>query len=898
VAIRDKADQTNSSGWFNGNDAVVLRMGGASGTIVDVIGQIGFNPGSEWGTGLTRTADNTLRRQASVLIGDSDFNDAFDPASAWDGFATDTFDGLGFHTVTGADTAPTVTGTTPADNANNVAVNANIGITFSEAVNVTVPWFAITCNTSGDHPASVTTADNINFTLDPSTDFAIGETCTVTVTATLVADQDANDPPDSMTADYVFDFTTVASGGACGEQATKIHTVQGNGDGNSRVGSVVAIEGVVVGDYQGSGATSLSGFFIQEEDGDADTDLATSEGIFVFDGSTPLAAVTTGDRVRVTGTVSEFFGMTELEDIQAVSICANGQFASVTPTVLASPVPNVPTGDLVAATAAINAYYEAFEGMLVTFPEPLSVAEYFELERYGQLVLSQGGRIAQFTAVNAPSAAGYIQHQIETARRTIILDDTNNTQNSALVNMTPLFHPTPGLSITNRVRGGDTITSLTGVLHWSWAGFGGTDTWRIRPVTEQFNYAFKPVNPRPEAPAVAGSLRVASFNLLNYFTTIDTTPSNSSGTCGPNGTQDCRGADSMDELSRQTDKTKMALCGLNADIVGLIELENNASDSLNALVMAVNGAGCGPYAFINTGTIGSDAIKVGLIYRIATVVPVGNFSILDSSDDPLFIDTKNRPALAQTFRQIATNQELTVVVNHFKSKGSDCNDVGDPDLNDGQGNCNQTRTKTAQALAKWLAGNPTGSSDPDRLIIGDLNSYAKEDPIRALQAGGYTNLVAQFGGTGAYSYVFDGQIGYLDYALANNSLLPQVAGVVEWHINADEPPSFDYNDTFRDMGEASFEAKPSALPLYEANEFRTADHDPVLIGLNLVGPTVLGDLNGDGLVNITDRDIIRSALNSCTGNARFIAAADYNRNGCITYTDYSIWYGYYRNSQP
>jgi hypothetical protein len=157
-------------------------------------------------------------------------------------------------------------------------------------------------------------------------------------------------------------------------------------------------------------------------------------------------------------------------------------------------------------------------------------------------------------------------------------------------------------------------------------------------------------------------------------------------------------------------------------------------------------------------------------------------------------------------------------------------------MGDGQGNCNLTRTAAAEELAEWLATDPTGSGDSDVLIIGDLNSYAKEDPIVALQDAGYTDLVADFGGPDAYGYVFDGQLGYLDHALANASLYDQVAGVVEWHINADEVPLFDYNDDERTADEAAFEEESDTLPLYEPNEFRTSDHDPILVGLNLTTP--------------------------------------------------------------
>ncbi len=164
-----------------------------------------------------------------------------------------------------------------------------------------------------------------------------------------------------------------------------------------------------------------------------------------------------------------------------------------------------------------------------------------------------------------------------------------------------------------------------------------------------------------------------------------------------------------------------------------------------------------------------------------------------------------------------------MAINHLKSKGSPCDDIGDPDLNDGQGNCNATRTSAAMALANWLAGDPTNSGDPDFLIIGDLNAYTMEDPIAALEDAGYTNLVKQFQGEFAYSYVFDGQFGYLDHALASPSLLSQVQGAAAWHINVDEPDILDYWTRFK---------QPAQQALFEENAFRSSDHDPVLVGID------------------------------------------------------------------
>ena len=338
---------------------------------------------------------------------------------------------------------------------------------------------------------------------------------------------------------------------------------------------------------------------------------------------------------------------------------------------------------------------------------------------------------------------------------------------------------------------------------------------------------------------------MASINAFNFFITLDyPTGDPLNNTCGPLANVECRGADNEEEFTRQRDKLLSALADLDADIVGLNELENTTGvdplgDPIKGIVPGLNAMlGAGTYAYIDTGVIGTDAIRVGLIYKPAKVTPVGDFKLLTTDVDPRFLDTKNLPALAQTFEEVATGNRFTLAVNRLKSKGSDCNDVGDPDMGDGQGNCNLTREYAARALVDWLATDPTGSGDPDFLIIGDLNSYAQEDPIEAIKAGpddiagtgdDYTNLIEQYQGAYAYSYIFDAQAGYLDHALASSSMAGQVTGAEVWHINADEPDVLDYDTTF----------KPDAQDaLYEQNGYRSSDHDPVIVGLNLVHPFV------------------------------------------------------------
>lgn len=800
ATILAQTDQQSTASFFNGDDAIILRKGGAAGTIVDSFGQLGSDPGAEWGTGLTSTADNTLVRKSTVCAGDTNPSDAFDPATEWDGFAVDIFTNLGSHTAScgGGDVAPSVDSTTPADNATNVAANSDISITFSEAVDVTGTWFTISCDTSGVHTAAVTGGPT-TYTLNPDTDFTAGEICTVTIESTLVTDQDTDDPPDEMAADYVFDFTVFAP--ACGTSATLIHDIQGNGASSPVDGTIHTIEGVVVGDFQNvpGGNVELNGFFVQEEDDDADADPATSEGILVFENintaTNPAVDVSVGDVVRVTGTVDEEFGMTVLETITGVEVCSTG--SSVTPVSVSLP--------LSSAT-----FLERYEGMAVTFSQELSVTEIFTLGRFGEVLLSSDGRLPHPTQIAEPGAPA---NAVATANdlNQILLDDGYSNQNPD-----PLIFPDPGLSASNTLRGGDTVTGLFGALHFAFGAY------RVQPVG---TVDFEQDNPRPNGPEeVGGSLKVASFNVLNYFTTIDT----GADICGPTGGLECRGADSVSEFERQRAKIITALVAINADVVGLIEIENNESASLQDLVDGLNDElGPGTYDFIATGTIGTDAIKQGFIYKPGTVTPVGDFAVLDSSFDPAYIDTLSRPMLVQTFQEISSGELFTVAVNHLKSKGSDCDAVGDPDTGDEQGNCNLTRTAAAEVIVDYLATDPTGSGDPDFLIIGDLNAYAMEDPIAALEDGGYTNLLALFQGMEEYTFVFDGEWGNLDHALANSSLLSQVAGTTSYHINSDEPIVLDYNVEFKSVAQQAL--------FYAPDEFRASDHDAVIVGLTL-GP--------------------------------------------------------------
>jgi predicted extracellular nuclease len=570
-------------------------------------------------------------------------------------------------------------------------------------------------------------------------------------------------------------------------------------------GEVVSVSGVVTGDFQNNDkdtASNLGGFFMQQQT--ADGDARTSDGIFVYDGPNPRVDVRVGDRVVVRGTVQEHFGETQIVK-PTIGISGTGTITVTDVTLPASGSVTNSDGDPIADL-------EHLEGMLVRFPQALTVTNLRDLERFGAVSLSQGGRLYQFTNSKDPDIAGYRSHKDSNARRSIELDDGDRAENPRMTRFLEA-----GSAPDYSIRAGDSVTGITGNLRFSrGSGGNGDEAWRLMPTVEP---SFDSVNPRPGRPVVDGTIVVASFNVLNFFTTVDS----GANACGPRKNDSCRGADSRAEFRRQLDKTSAALALMDADIVGLMELENNASESLAMIVDALNRRiGSDAYGFVNTGAIHDDAIKTGFIYKAATVMPFGEPVFLDERTDPRFNDARNRPALAQAFRSVRGGAVLSIVVNHLKSKGSSCEAEGDRNIGDGQGNCNLTRTNAAAAIADWVSGDPTGSGDSDYLVIGDLNAYTREDPLRALTSSGLKSLLAG-NGDQPYSFIYDKQAGALDHALATESLVSQVSGVLEWHINADEPPLLDYNlEHGRD---------PS---LFEGNSpYRASDHDPVIVGLRL-----------------------------------------------------------------
>jgi predicted extracellular nuclease len=607
--------------------------------------------------------------------------------------------------------------------------------------------------------------------------------------------------------------------------AVTIPQIQGSGATSPYANTVQTTSGVITKKLSGGG------FFIQDPNGDGDP--TTSDGIYVFGASTSGQV---GDLVRVTGTVAEYAptgatrSYTEFKDVSAVTVVGSGY--TIAPTNITLP----------------NADLGRYEGMLVRFSAPLTVNGNSYLGDRGELVLSSGRRE---TATNRyrPGTPEAIALMKENDQNMVVLDDGIFTTPEHI----------PYLADDKTVRTGDTVTDLVGVIDFGAIGGGGA-WFKLQPTDTP---VFSRTNAREDKPqVVAGNVKVAAANVLNFFTTF-TDGTDYQGHTGQgckigNSTSkaNCRGADNMAEFVRQRDKIVGELKAMDADAVGLMEIQNNGETAVSYLVDQLNQAiGYTAYAYVpQPPATGTDAIRVAMIYKPAVLSLVGG--ALSDNDA-----VNNRPPMAQTFKSIANGAKFSLIVNHLKSKGG-CGGAGagDSDSGDGQGCWNATRVRQAQQLVKFIQQVTAAAGDSDVLAVGDFNSYGHEDPIAYLNTQGMVSELERFVRPNGmpYSYVFDGESGYLDHALASTSLDPQVAGVTEWHNNADEPDAIDYNlgDTVDDP--------------YVNNAFRASDHDPVIVSLNLV--PVFTDVSASVKMSATG-----ATLNRATGKF----------SGSITFTNTS-----------
>ncbi|MBU2952825.1 ExeM/NucH family extracellular endonuclease [Marinobacter sp. F3R08] len=563
-----------------------------------------------------------------------------------------------------------------------------------------------------------------------------------------------------------------AAESACGDSATPISVIQGKGPTSALAGKTVTVEGILTHDVRSAGG--FRGFYLQQADHQTDNDPATSEALFVF---TDRGTGKPGTRLRVTGRVKEHHGLTELVALKSLQTCGRETL----------PAP-------ITLTLPWSVNPEHLENMRVTFQDPLTVVDNYNLARFGELALAAADQV-QPTEYRQPGRQAH-QESVRNRQNRVLLDD-----NRSLRNPSPVPWPPEGLSSTT-VRAGDQVDGLIGVLDYR---FGA---WRIQPTLEP---RFLATNPRVVATTSrsSDSIRVLALNLGNYF--------NGDGRGGDFPTS--RGAETAAGFQRQQQRLIQTLLAPNPDILAVTELENDgyASNSAIATLAAALGA---PWRFVSTpGKDGNDAIRTGLLYRSDRVNAIGQPERLAHGS----FRSAGRPPLAQDFQRTGGEDSVRVVVPHLKSKSCRGARGDDRDQADGQGCFASRRAAEAKTLANWSG---TRSGDPrsaGTLIIGDLNSYAREQSLAVLAGAGFMSMVHHFhpcteNACPHYTYRYRGEKGTLDYALASEELKPRVISARSWLVNADEPRALGYR---------------SNQGLSRSGPWRSTDHNPVIIDLKL-----------------------------------------------------------------
>ena len=612
----------------------------------------------------------------------------------------------------------------------------------------------------------------------------------------------------------------------------------GDGDDSQLINQTVETKGVVTAAYpkgENANLKGLEGFTIQTPGtgGTWDPARTASDGLFVFMGKSSATMPSIGDCVVVKGKVAEYSGVKNataatqsLTQLLPQSITAATDCDPVKPTELSG----VPTQDQM----------EALESMLVLPKDTWTITDNYKTNRYGTLSLTPGTEVLRTaTDVVAPGAAAQA-YEAENAAKTIDLDDASTTD---LTNFKQNGHKERYAYLANGApaRVGYHVTFTKPVVLESRFGsfvFQPTQMTAGNPDRSPVTITGE----RPAAPSVSGDTKVATFNVLNYFSDLG---ENEPGCKGYEDRdhkyvtdKNCklRGAWSSQAFANQQTKIVQAINTIDADVVALEEIENPVASgvstdrdgALKSLVNALNAAaGSEVWAYVpspSTVPANEDVIRIAFIYKKAKIAPVGDSVIYD---DPAYTGLARQP-LAQEFKPITdANHEgknFVVIANHFKSKGSAPKNLSgaeaaaNTDNGDGQGNSNGVRVKQARALATFAQrfnGTPT-------LLVGDFNAYTKEDPLKVLTDAGW----AHESGHGDSSYVYGGRSGSMDHVFANSAAHPLITEVKSWAVNAQESIAFEYS-----------RANYNAYLAFEAdNPYRASDHNPEIIGLNLITP--------------------------------------------------------------
>ena len=563
--------------------------------------------------------------------------------------------------------------------------------------------------------------------------------------------------------------------GACGNAFTPIYEIQGDGSSSPYHGEVVITEGVVTVDLQMS--SQLFGFFIQDLKGDGDP--ATSDGLFVnhADNWSPSFNPSVGDLVRVKGEIDEYFGLTQMEWLEAGTICGT----------------NFPPKATNVFAREFNANAESFEGMYVRFPRPMAVTDTFNLNRFGEVWLGEKGVVEQPTN-EFPAGPDATALAADNMARSVLLDDSSTRRDP---------DPIPYATATEPLRLGDTVNPLVGAINYAFGNY------RIQ-TQDPDAVKFVSLNPRPPEPQTYGNLVIASANVLNYWTTLGD-----------------RGAQTQEELDNQTDKLVDELLGTNADIIGLQEMENDPTNKpIETLVAALNAeVGADVWSWVEGFDPNVYPIRNEIIYRNDRVETVGDpLTVIDPIFDnipPGRTDPIGRRPVAQSF--MFNGETFAVVNNHLKSKGCGGATGLDEDQGDGQSCFNATRVAQAERVLELVNEIIADTGDPDVIVLGDMNAYLDEDPILAFETE-LVNLVSEYN-KDPYSYNFFAGFaapwigrGLLDYAFATPQMADYVKRAEVWHINADEPNFLGWEEV------------PSKVA---PGPYRASDHDPAIVSLKI-----------------------------------------------------------------
>lgn len=523
-------------------------------------------------------------------------------------------------------------------------------------------------------------------------------------------------------------------------------------------------------------ALSDNGFFIQDKIGD--NDRTTCDAVFVAADTTGIRH---GDELQIVGT----YTTGGIADIETLAKIAVGQAPAVTKLRWPDDA----------------SYLSAHIGEMVEFNQTLVVTSNYSWAS-GYVIVSSH-RLMGGTEICNPGSSEYTAQKSANAK-----DKLNVSSNPKTAY--------PFADADGTLRTGSRVDNLQGAITSS----------------NQVAVTYTPTfygNARPTEPTDLGdyNLKVCSFNMEYYIAEeFDAT-----GTYGPKDAT---------EAAKQHSKLMQALLAIDADIYGLLEIQQGQS-ALSKIVDALNEAkGGNYYAYIDDGTsIYGTFTKVGFVYRKDKVKPTG--SLRQNN-----LRTYYRKMI-QAFTLLDNNETFVFSLNHLKSKSGASSATGsDKDQNDGQGAYNATRVSEANSVVSACAS--AASTDADILIMGDMNAYSREDPLKVFENAGYINMLRHFNGAEAYSYSYNGEAGILDHIFANRSLAAQITGACAFHINADEHRKFEYTQaTCTD------------------DMYRCSDHDAVIVGLKLGDYSHEGDFDAIATIDADELPFITN-----TGNGTFV----------------------------